>query len=239
MQKKRKEKKWAQVWMCFIGETRNRHTKCSWGGDHSRLQTGACQERSGDDPAALLPTAWCQRQQQKPFLCQLWVQEEVKEDTIHHMAWSEKIEKSLDLIVPKSRWNLVLAHCIWMDSWSRWAWWPRGHFCWLLEVDIHRVDMDEVDMAPHLLEEWARPHGTSVGTLLENGWQGFHWWFYWYDVDVDADGGERMQMVNVFLGLKESPKKYKQTTFLITESPIVRISSRANNCPISKDSIDP
>ena len=102
-----------------------------------------------------------------------------------------------------------------------------------LEVGHTQVDMDEVDMAPHLLEV-GKAHGTSVGTLLEVDGRAFT------DGYVDTMWmwmlmGMRMQMVRHPSWVSRN-LKYKQTTFLITESPIVRINSRANNCPISKDS---
>ena len=82
--------------------------------------------------------------------------------------------------------------------------------------------------------EVGKAHGTSVGTLLEVDGRAFT------DGYVDTMWmwmlmGMRMQMVRHPSWVSRN-LKYKQTTFLITESPIVRINSRANNCPISKDS---
>ena len=40
-------------------------------------------------------------------------------------------------------WTLMIAG---------WAWWPRGHLAGSLEVGHIQVGMDELDMAPHILE---------------------------------------------------------------------------------------
>ena len=69
-----------------------------------------------------------------------------------------------------------------------------------LEVGHTQVDMDEVDMAPHLLEV-GKAHGTSVGTLLEvDGRAPCTDGDGDADAAVDADADGKTS----FLGLKES-----------------------------------
>ena len=133
---------------------------------------------------------------------------------------------------PDEIWSVT---CTWRDSYDRRVGMVAqgGISAGSLEVGHTQVDMDEVDMAPHLLEV-GKAHGTSVGTLLEVDGRAFT------DGYVDTMWmwmlmGMRMQMVRHPSWVSRN-LKYKQTTFLITESAIVRINSRANNCPISKDS---
>ena len=91
-------------------------------------------------------------------------------------------------------WTLMIAG---------WAWWPRGHLAGSLEVGHIQVGMDELDMAPHILEV-GKAHGTSVGTLLQVDGRAFTYgyvditWMWMLMGDEDADGKTS------FLSLKES-----------------------------------
>ena len=71
---------------CALLEKRkNRHTNCSWGRDHNadyRRAHGT--ERSSDDPAAFLPTMWCQLQEASLFSVSCQLRREIKEDAVHH-----------------------------------------------------------------------------------------------------------------------------------------------------------
>lgn len=78
------------------------------------------------------------------------------------------------------------------------------HFCWLVEVGHTQVCMDEVDMAPHILEV-GKAHGTSVDTLLKvdgraftDGYVDMMWMWMLMGMRMLMDGKAP------FLGLKES-----------------------------------
>ena len=69
----------------LLEKQRNRHTKCSQGRDHNPdYRQEHDKERSGDDPAALLPIAWCQPQEPSLFSVSCQSRREVKEDAVHH-----------------------------------------------------------------------------------------------------------------------------------------------------------
>ena len=155
----------------------------------------------------------------KPFLCQLSVRGEVKEDAVHHHGQSEDNGRAWILFLgPDEIWCCTST---WVDTCARMVGMvvQESISAGSLEVGMDEVGMDEVGKA----------HGTSVGTLLEvdgrapctDG-----------DADVDADadaGGETS-----FLGLKES--EIETDNFLITVSPIGSTFSCADYPPVTKDS---
>ena len=204
----------------LLEKQRNRHINCSPGRDHNvDYRRAHSTERSSDDSAALLPTMRCQLQEASLSSVSCQLRGQVKEDAVHHHGRREDNGRAWILFLgPDEIWCCTST---WVDTCARMVGMvvQEGISAGSLEVG-----MDEVGKA----------HGTSVGTLLEVDGRAFT------DGYVDTMWmwmlmGMRMQMVRHPSWVSRN-LKYKQTTFLITESPIVRINSRANNCPISKDS---
>ena len=74
----------------LLEKQRNRPTNCSRGRDHNadyRWAHGT--ESTIDDPAALLPTTWCQLQEASLFSVSCWLRREIKEDAVHHPGQRE------------------------------------------------------------------------------------------------------------------------------------------------------
>ena len=172
----------------LLVKQRNRHTNCSQGGDSNADYRQAHVEWSGDDPAALLPTAWCQVQQPSLFSVSHQSRREVKEDAIHHMAWSEdngRAGSSYSKVQMKSGLLLALG---WTLMIAGWAWWPGGHFSWLTGGGAYTGGHG---WGGHGSTHFGGGQGSwhFGGHTIADGWQGFHLWLYWYNVDEDADGG--------------------------------------------------
>ena len=83
--KKKKEKYIMDYEYALLEKQRNRPTNCSWGREHNRDYRWAHgTESTIDDPAALLPTTWCQLQAASLFSVSCWLRREIKEDVIRH-----------------------------------------------------------------------------------------------------------------------------------------------------------
>ena len=92
MQKKKNErKKYIMGYeYALLEEQKNRHTNCSRGRDHNADYIWANgKERWSNDPAALLPTTWCQLQEASLFSVSCWLRREIKEDAVHHPGQRE------------------------------------------------------------------------------------------------------------------------------------------------------
>ena len=179
----------------LLERQRNRPTNCSRGRDHNadyRWAHGT--ENTIDDPAALLPTTWCQLQEASLSSVCCRLRREIKEDAICHHDRSVEMEEQGSCFLVQMKSGAVTS--TWVDT--------SAHMVGMVVQEGISSGSVEVGM-----DEVGKAHGTWVGTLLEvdgrapctdgdadadvdadvDG-----------DVDVDADASAETS----FLGLKES-----------------------------------
>ena len=174
----------------LLEKQRNRPTNCSRGRDHNadyRWAHGT--ESTIDDPAALLPTTWCQLQEASLSSVCCRLRREIKEDAICHHDRSVEMEEQGSCFLVQMKSGAVTS--TWVDTSARLVGMVAQEGISSGSVD---VGMDEVDKA----------HGTWVGTLLQVDGRAFTcgyidiMWMRMLMGDEDVDGKTS------FLSLKES-----------------------------------
>ena len=116
----------------LLEKQKNRHTNCTRGRDHNvNYRRAHGKERSSNDPAALLPTTWCQLQEASLSSVCCRLRREIKEDAIHHHGQREDNGRAWILFLgPDEIW------CCYFHLGGHFCSHGGhgglgGHFCWL------------------------------------------------------------------------------------------------------------